>query len=136
MSLFATGHFTLHSGASTSWKIDCDCLSDSDIATIAQMIRQLVGPFGSVEGVPRGGLRLAAALLPHVQAGARHLIVDDVLTSGRSMEETRQRYDGGREPPEGAVKGAVIFARGQLPLWVEAVCQLPEELWVRPRTRG
>lgn len=135
MSLFATGNFALHSGAKTNWKIDVGALSDADIAALAEMIRQIIGPFGSVEGVPRGGLRLAAALQPHVQLSGRHLIVDDVLTTGRSMEEARQRYDGGRVPPEGTVRGAVIFARGQCPHWVRSLFQMPEELWMRPRVR-
>lgn len=33
------------------------------------------------------------------------------------------------------VKGIVLFARGECPAWIRAVCQLPEELWLPTRPR-
>jgi len=63
MNLFQLGDFTLNSGAKSVWKIDCDALSDGDIAALARMVQILVGPFHSVEGIPRGGLRLAESSL-------------------------------------------------------------------------
>lgn len=116
--LFQTGEFTLHSGQKTNFKIDCDALSDSDIASIARMLVDRLAPFGEVEGVPQGGLRLANELrkyaLPGVQRkgwyGATSLlIVDDVFTTGMSMEEHR-----GWRPAQ----GAVIFAREDTPHWI------------------
>ena len=35
MILFQSGHFTLHSGAHTFWKVDCDALTDGDLDTLA-----------------------------------------------------------------------------------------------------
>lgn len=61
-SLFQHGNFLLHSGDTTSFKIDCDALSDDDIETLAFEISLRVPPFSNVEGVPTGGLRLAQAL--------------------------------------------------------------------------
>lgn len=126
MSLFQLGDFTLNSGAKSRWKLECNALTDDDIKALAEMIRQLVGTFGSVEGVPRGGLRLAEALKPFVALTGPHLIVDDVLTTGGSMERIR----GNRQ-----CIGAVVFARGQCPLWIDALFQMPECFWLKPRTR-
>lgn len=106
--LFRSGVHILHSGAPSTWKIDCEALSDADLDTLAALIVERCGPFGAVEGVPRGGLRLMLALSPYISAGPL-LIVDDVLTTGASLEAHRD----GRE-----AKGAVIFARGQWPSWV------------------
>lgn len=109
MNLFKYGALTLHSGAKSMWKIDCDALTDDDLKTLAFMLTAIVPEFGSVEGVPRGGLRLAAALQEYVTKGPV-LIVDDVLTTGASMNVQRgDRHDA---------IGAVLFARGPVPLWV------------------
>lgn len=106
--------FQLHSGAFTPFKIDCDALTDKDIEAAAFMLAPLLPPFGAVEGVPRGGLRLAAAMERYKTSG-RLLIVDDVLTSGRSMESHRDRRDA---------NGAVIFARGPCPIWIQPLFRM------------
>ncbi len=98
----------LHSGARSTWKIDCDALGEEDLATIAALMVLLVPKFGSVEGVPTGGLRLAEKMNFYITEGP-HLIVDDVLTTGISMEEIRRGRDA---------IGAVIFARGKCPSWI------------------
>lgn len=116
--LFQTGEFTLHSGQKTNFKIDCDALSDSDIASIARMLVDRLAPFGEVEGVPRGGLRLAAELEKYRSSSVKRkgwygakslLIVDDVCSSGGSLEVHRDSREA---------MGAVIFARGPWPEWV------------------
>lgn len=109
--LFQTGSVTLHSGTLSNYKIDCDALTDEDIETIALMIRDIVLPFGEVVGVPRGGLRLAEELERYITAGPR-LVVDDVLTTGNSMNELYKEGD----------IGAVIFARGAVPSWITPLC--------------
>lgn len=108
-TLFSQGEFTLHSGRASWMKIDCDALTDDDIATLARAAAAVVGEFGTVEGVPSGGLRLAAALEAYVTPGGPLLVVDDVLTTGGSMEEHRAGRDA---------KGFVVFARGDCPGWV------------------
>ena len=111
--LFIDGEFTAHSGDALPFKIDCDALTDGDIATLAAEIARRV-QFASVMGIPRGGLRLAAALERYrdlSQSTKRVLIVDDVLTTGRSMAEAREGLGSN-------IKGAVIFARGPCSDWI------------------
>ena len=108
--LFEQGRFVLHSGTATNWLINCDVLSKESLDTLARIITDKVGPFGECVGIPRGGLRIASALQNYVTSGPR-LLVDDVLTSGASMEEMRCEGD----------KGAVIFARGPCPGWIVPV---------------
>lgn len=115
-ALFRLQATTLHSGERSRWKIDCDALTDGDIATLADLIAERVGPFSAVEGVPNGGLRLAEALRRYQTSHRPLLIVDDVLTTGASLEAQR----AGRE-----AIGAVIFARREPPSWVSALFQMP-----------
>lgn len=106
MSLFSKQTFISHAGLSLSWKIDCDALTDEDIETLAFVISQRFN-FSSVYGIPRGGVRLANALKQYTTIGPR-LIVDDVLTTGKSMEEVYETGD----------VGVVIYARNRCPDWV------------------
>ena len=110
--LLRWGLAVLHSGRRSNWLIDCNALGDADMETLAAITAECLPPFGVVEAVPRGGLRLAAALRPYSIPGERLLIVDDVLTTGRSMEAQR----AGRN-----ALGLVLFARGPLPAWVKAI---------------
>lgn len=132
MGLINVGGFVLKGGKRSNWKLDCDALSDSDIHAAAWLLFKLVGHFSSVKSIPRGGDRLAAALRNHVAAKGPHLIVDDVLTTGGSMELARRRYLAEQEVPALVpVVGAVLFARGRCPEWVRPLFQLPPELWSR-----
>ena len=124
MNLFQLGDFTLASGAKSNWKIECDALTDEDLLTLAVMVRDMVPPFGNVFGVPRGGKKLERYLLQYCRSSADGtiLIVDDVLTSGGSMERMRQELSGswiGRE-----FIGAVVFARGPCPAWIKPMFQM------------
>jgi hypoxanthine phosphoribosyltransferase len=77
--------------------------------------------FGLVIGIPRGGIRLATALIKYTTLDARSvLIVDDVLTTGASMEQTRGRFEGSAEQ----IRGVVIFARAKCPDWITTIFQL------------
>lgn len=109
--LFIDGEFVSHSGLTLPFKIDCDALSDSSIETLASEIARRV-KFQYVRGVPRGGMRLANALKKHETTGPV-LIVDDVLTTGESMEEARRQHTGHND-----IIGFVIFARGICPTWI------------------
>lgn len=117
-SLFQTGIFQLHSGATSLWKIECDALTDEDWATLALLVTENVAPFGRVEGVLRGGLPLAAALERSARYSSidRLLIVDDVWTTGGSMEAHRAGRDA---------IGAVVFARGPVAPWVTPLFTMP-----------
>jgi hypothetical protein len=118
--------FKMHSGGQGFFKIECDALTDEEIKTGAVLIHHLVGPFGSVVGVPRGGLRLAEALNPYLWGDGPPLVVDDVLSTGQSMEAARVKLaaEGASFP---AIKGAVLFSRGRCPPWIVPVFQMTLE---------
>jgi hypothetical protein len=116
LSLFKYGEFKLHSGEETWFKIDCDALDDEDLRVLALLIYENVGTFGRVEGVPTGGTRLADALRQYANyASEKLVIVDDVCTTGASMEEQRAGRDA---------YGYVIFCRGACPKWVTPIFRM------------
>ncbi len=124
MPLFRCESFRSHSGLSLDFKIDCDALSNRDIACLARIIAKRQ-EFRHVHGIPRGGTRLAEVLREYSDPDSTNvLIVDDVLTTGRSMEEAKRKY----EPTGLSIVGWVIFARGRLPNWIYAVFELNEVL--------
>lgn len=114
MTLFKIGQFTAASGKQLDWKVECDALTDMDWAWAADQIYRRAAPYSHCEGVPTGGLRLAEILntYAHGDGTGPVLIVDDVLTTGGSMERQRAGRDA---------IGFVIFARGPLPSWVRAL---------------
>lgn len=115
MGLFIGGEFAAHSGEILPFKIDCDALTDTDLKTLAVEVAKKF-KFSSVYGIPRGGVRFAGALAIHCSDTGPLLIVDDVLTTGRSMQETRSAIllAGLEDQP----LGVVIFARGPCPDWI------------------
>jgi orotate phosphoribosyltransferase len=108
MGLFQLGDIVLASGERSNFKIECDALSTGDLECIAFLLSQRVPDFGDVEGVPSGGRWLAYLMQEYITSGPL-LIVDDVWTTGGSME----RHRAGRE-----AIGAVIFARRKPAEWV------------------
>ena len=80
--------------------------------------------FNQVQGIPRGGLRLAKALEIYCGNNGPILVVDDVLTTGQSILEIRQAI------PEPSL-GVVIFARGKCPEGILALFQLSEEFMTK-----
>lgn len=112
--LFQSGSFCLSSGVRSSFKIECDSLTDGDWECLALLLSTRLPAFGSVEGIATGGTKLASQMKQYVTAGPV-LIVDDVGTTGNSLE--RQR--AGRK-----AVGAVVFARNQLPTWVKPLFKL------------
>lgn len=114
LHLFQKDRFRSHSGQNLSWKIECDALTDADIRCLALQTVKMIGGTYAVIGVPSGGLRFAKALKKLMHMSVDLLIVDDVLTTGASMEE--QRADR-------KAKGIVIFARGPCPDWVTPIFQ-------------
>lgn len=116
-NLFQQGVFTLHSGETTDFKIECDSLTDSDIDTIALLVSQRY-KFHGVVGVPTGGLRLANALKKYCkETHPLLLIVDDVITTGASMKETASQH-------KGFIRGVAIFSRTQCPAWIVPIFQM------------
>ena len=112
------------------WKIECDAVTANDWTTIAQVIAGKI-TFREVYGVPRGGLALADALTPFAkleEESATVLVVDDVFTTGGSME-THRKWVTTQVSDDVAIKGVVLFARGECPDWVWPVFSLGE--WLR-----
>lgn len=101
-TLFKHGTFTSHSGLTLPDKIDCDALTEEDWDAVARWFAARL-TFSKVIGIPAGGLPLAKALEAYKADSGPVLIVDDVLTTGRSMEEARREHPG--------AIGAVLFSR-------------------------
>jgi len=116
--MFESGNFRLHSGDQSLWKINCDCLSTDDWATLAALAGDRLR-FSAVVGIPQGGLAFAEGCRKYADLSQPLpvLIVDDVLTTGASMEEFKART-------KGPVIGCVVFARGPCPDWVTPIFHL------------
>lgn len=117
MNLFQRKDFVMHSGDIAHYKIECDALTDEDIETLAWLIAQK-GKFSDVYGVPKGGSRLARALQKYVSFEGPPLIVDDVLTTGNSMEESKIKLHWSN------AIGVVIFARKSCPGWIKPIFEM------------
>lgn len=113
--LFQFGEFRLASGQDSEWKIECDAISGREWMVLAHMLVERLPNFGSVEYVPTGGFSLALAICNYATRGPL-LIVDDVWTTGGSMEKWRDGRDA---------IGAVVFARGPVADWVMPLFQMP-----------
>jgi orotate phosphoribosyltransferase len=110
VNLFQLGQVILSSGEVSDFKIDCDVLTEEDWACVAHLLAQRLPAFGTVEGIPRGGLPLARHLeLLADPRSDRLLLADDVWTTGGSMERVR----AGRK-----AIGTVLFARKPVADWV------------------
>lgn len=120
MGLFLGEYIFLHSGDVTDFKIECDALDDEDWRSLAKIISRRIR-FSEVQGIPRGGERLAEALWPYASKdpGDPVLIADDVLTTGASF----RGYRGLVKAKNKDVRGVCVFCRqpANKPAWVEAV---------------
>ena len=133
--LFKSGDFKSHSGLDLSWKIECDALSDSEWFTIKKMIMEYSPPFREAVGIPEGGVKLGGLLNEHATGDEKDpvCIVDDVLTTGESMEHFLNQYQRSGNGKSGFAHrlipytaiGWVVFARGPCPHWVSALFQMP-----------
>ena len=123
--LFQSIDFKSHSGLDLSWKIEMDALSDPEWFTIKKMIMELTPPFKEAVGIPTGGSKLGDLLNEHGTGKEEDpiCIVDDVLTTGESMEYFLTQYQRNRRPFTAI--GWVVFARGQCPGWVTSLFQMP-----------
>ena len=125
MDLFQSVNFKSHSGLNLTWKIEMDALSDQDWFTIKKMIMEITPPFREAVGIPSGGVKLGDLLNEHATGKEEDpiCIVDDVLTTGESMEYFLTQYQRNRRPFTAI--GWVVFARTQCPPWVTALFQMP-----------
>ena len=119
-NLFQQGDFTLHSGERSGFKIECDALWLDDYAGLARLVSERF-KFSEVYGVPRGGRLFAEALQGYCELDPDFpiLIVDDVLTTGTSMEALRREM-----PISTPVIGVVVFARRECPDWIHPIFRM------------
>lgn len=126
-NLIKFGWFVSYSGFQLPWKVDCDALTDEDLNSLARLISWKFA-FSDVYGIPNGGTRLMKDLKPYaVDKDYPVLIVDDVLTTGKSMTQAR-RFIGDHS------FGVVIFNRGVCPDWVWPIFTVNE--WSQSRATG
>ena len=131
MNLFQSANFKSHSGLDLTWKIETDALTALEWYTLSQMILELSVPFRNVIGIPRGGVKLGQHLNRYSTGIPTDpiLIVDDVLTTGGSMEEFKQKE---QNVVNSDYIGWVVFARNTPPKWCNALFQMPfnPNLWI------
>ena len=124
-SLFNHGEFKSHSGNQLDWKIDCDSLSHEDLECLTRLVGQKL-VFDVTIPIPRGGIKFARLLNDYTSLDVgieRCLIVDDVLSTGGSMEELRTELLGEGIKSED-ITGVVIFARTKPADWIHPIFQL------------
>ena len=130
--LFIEEDFTGHSGGQLHWKIEMDALDGAEWKCIARMIMEHeTRPFQAAIGIPRGGLTLSMYLNDYSTQNPKdpYLIVDDVLTTGGSMEEFKKEHFINRR-----TIGWVVFSRNRPPDWVRVLFQMPK-VWVDDPTK-
>lgn len=128
MNLFQHGEFKLSNGEDSTFKIECDFLSDDDWNTLAYILHRKSGMFEEVFSVPTGGDKFAKALNQY-KVDLKHLfnrdkmvwLVDDVFTTGLSMEKRKLELE-----QEGYkhIRGFVVFARKNTPGWITPIFQM------------
>lgn len=120
MTLFSEGEFEARSGI-LPWKVECDALTDADWDWAAARVAEKFW-IQAVRGVPTGGMKFANALDAHIDPSGKYLlIVDDVLTTGGSMEAARRASD--RLMLGVPRVGIVMFARVKPASWIHPIWQ-------------
>lgn len=118
--------FISHAGNELQYKIECDALTDEDWECVAYIIAKEKNiRFGSIIGVAQGGLKLAKACARYLDpmlSALDVLIVDDVLTTGSSMEKSKEQANSIKGIR--SIQGAVLFARGECAEWITPICQM------------
>ena len=94
MDLFQSVNFKSHSGLDLTWKIEMDALGDAEWVAVSKMIMERTPPFREAVGIQRGGVKLGDLLNEHATGNEEDpiCIVDDVLTTGNSMEYFLTQY--------------------------------------------
>lgn len=123
--LFHRVDFVSHSGLDLDFKLECDAFTDEDWETIAYLISKKFR-FYQVYGVPRGGVVLAEKLQKYrtMDLDMPILIVDDVLTTGKSMEDMK-KHCMDHEYIANYV-GVVVFSTTKCREWIFPMFQMWE----------
>ena len=130
MTLFKVGNFESHSSGNLKWKVECDALTDADwdgIVQAAVELGLLRTEYSQITPIPTGGVPFAESIKRNTAWYRGYmpegvvLFVDDVLTTGRSMEQARLAL---KLEDFRFAKGIVAFARGPCPDWIKPVWRL------------
>ncbi len=120
MTLFSEGEFEARSGV-LPWKVECEALTNAEWGWAAARVAERFW-IRAVHGVPTGGMKFANALKAHQDMhGECVLIVDDVLTTGASMEAARRAHTRGMIGLPRV--GIVMFARVKPAAWITPIWQ-------------
>ena len=121
--LFVEEDFKSHAGLDLHWKIEMDALDEEEWKCIARMISEYqTEPFQAAIGIPRGGIKLGQYLNEYSTQNSEdpYLIVDDVLTTGGSMEEYKREHFKDKN-----AIGWVVFSRTKPVEWINTLFQMP-----------
>ncbi len=124
-NLFVEETFVGHSGGTLHWKIEMDALTNAEWKCIARMIMEHQKDFFQAAiGIPRGGLKLSSYLNEYATQNSKdpYLIVDDVLTTGGSMEEFKKEHFKDKK-----TIGWVVFSRRKPADWINTLFQMPKQ---------
>ena len=122
IDLFQSVDFISHSGLPLTWKIECDAISDDEWKTLAKIVKEYEPkPWCEVLGIPRGGLKFAAALDEYSTRSSNHplLIADDVYTTGKSFRDFSNNF------PDKELLKWCVFTRNAIKEDVNALFTLP-----------
>jgi hypothetical protein len=124
-NLLQKKNFISHAGLNLTWKMECDALTNEDWQTVVHLVNEYfkaIGGFKEAIGIPRGGLVFAQSLQQYRDPKShRILIVDDVLTTGKSLHDERAaRFKNTDYDP---IEGVVLFNRssGYVPSWIHCI---------------
>lgn len=128
------GEFVLNSGHDSGFKIEVDEISDETIDTAMWLAYKSLPYINEVVSVPRGGDRMARSFRKYLTTESPKksynvLIVDDVLTTGYSMEKVKGR-ELNSSSPFIQVYGIVLFSRLKreyVPSWIVPVFQMNDK---------
>ena len=131
MGIFQQYNFTSHSGLSLDWKIECNELDNEDYRTLAHLVAKKYKFYEAI-GIPHGGEPFAMALNEYIREESDNLlIVDDILTTGKSMEEMRSHafVRASWITEVSNIQGIVIFSRiKDVPKWIQPIFTFNTEL--------
>lgn len=121
-TLFTNKDFVSHSGLTLPFKMETASFTDEDWLTLSKIITAKF-KFREVYGIPSGGDKLATLLQPYITNNPKDpiLIVDDVMTTGKSFKD----FVAQKNIAFTDAVGVVVFSRMRRPrpVWIHPIFQ-------------